>query len=110
MKEYIERDKICGTESLLMSDIVEENPVAKYILEQVLFDIKETPAADVRENIHAEWKLCLKNNGKHECRCSNCNALEPKELQWGEPLFEKDNNYCYKCGAKMKKPRWNFGT
>lgn len=96
MKEYIERDKLYGTESLLMSDIVEENPVAKYILEQVLFDIKETPAADVREVVHAKWERVSdwdnENNAIFDC--SNCHHGDVQARGQEVP-------YCWYCGAKM---------
>ena len=97
MKEYIERDKLYDIESLLMTDIVKENPVANNILEQVLFDIKEVPAADVKEIVHAKWIDTHPNyhNGYHRNthKCSNCNDYYTTEY---EDLF-----FCPRCGAKM---------
>lgn len=47
MAEYIDRQELYQTESLLRTDIVTENRIASYILDQVLFDIQAKPAADV---------------------------------------------------------------
>lgn len=89
MKEYIERENFYNIESLLMTDIVKENPVAKNILEQLLFDIKEVPAADVKEVIHAKW-IKIHGNLSMFFKCSKCGACN-----------EFGTRYCPDCGAKM---------
>lgn len=43
--DLISRNDLLGTEQLLMTDIVKDNPTARYILEQVLYDIENTPTA-----------------------------------------------------------------
>ena len=52
--DLISRKVLLGTERLLMTDIVENNPTAKYILEQVLFDIENAPTAFDKEKVIEE--------------------------------------------------------
>ena len=54
MDDLISRKVLLGTERLLMTDIVENNPTAKYILEQVLFDIENAPTAFDKEMVIKE--------------------------------------------------------
>lgn len=54
--DLISRKVLLGTERLLMTDIVENNPTAKYILEQVLFDIENAPTAFDKEKVIKELK------------------------------------------------------
>ena len=51
MDDLISRKVLLGTERLLMTDIVENNPTAKYILEQVLFDIEHSETAFDKEKV-----------------------------------------------------------
>lgn len=44
--DFISREELLGTERLLMTDIVENDKVARFVLEQVLFDIGQAPAVD----------------------------------------------------------------
>ena len=52
--DLISRKDLLGTERLLMTDIVENNEVAKYILEQVLYDIEHAPTAFDKEKVIEE--------------------------------------------------------
>lgn len=54
--DLISRKVLLGTERLLMTDIVENNPTAKYILEQVLFDIENAPTAFDKEKVTSKLK------------------------------------------------------
>lgn len=54
--DLISRKVLLGTERLLMTNIVENNPTAKYILEQVLFDIENAPTAFDKEKVIDEIK------------------------------------------------------
>lgn len=54
--DLISRKALLGTERLLMTDIVENNPAAKYILEQVLFDIEHSETAFDKEKVIEELK------------------------------------------------------
>ena len=65
--DLISRKVLLGTERLLMTDIVENNPTAKYILEQVLFDIENAPTAfdkeKVIEELNSERNLMYREDG-----------------------------------------------
>lgn len=43
MAEYINKDKLYQTESLLDSDIIKQDKIASYLLSQILYDIKHFP-------------------------------------------------------------------
>lgn len=62
--DLISRKALIGTERLLMTDIVQNNPTAKYILEQVLFDIENAPAAFDKEKVIAK----IDNASMSRCR------------------------------------------
>ena len=55
--DLISRKDLIGTERLLMTDIVENNEVARYILEQVLHDIEHAPAAFDKEKVIEQIKV-----------------------------------------------------
>ena len=46
MDDYIKRSDILGTTRLLDTDIVQQDKVASWLLDQILYDIEHTPAAD----------------------------------------------------------------
>lgn len=54
--DLISRKELLGTERLLMTDIVKNDAAARYILEQVLFDIENAPAAFDKERVIEELK------------------------------------------------------
>lgn len=54
--DLISRGALLGTERLLMTDIVQNNPTAKYILEQVLYDIEHAETAFDKEKVIEELK------------------------------------------------------
>lgn len=55
--DLISRKALLGTERLLMTDIVQNNPTAKYILEQVLYDIEHTETAFDKEKVIEQIKV-----------------------------------------------------
>lgn len=57
--DLISRKALLGTERLLMTDIVQNNPTAKYILEQVLYDIEHTDTAFDKEKVIEQIKVLL---------------------------------------------------
>lgn len=63
--DLISRKALLGTECLLMTDIAENNPTAKYILEQVLFDIENTPTAFDKEKVIEELKSLAEDSRKY---------------------------------------------
>lgn len=112
--DLISRAELIGTESLLMTDIVESDPVAKFVLEQVLHDIKAAPAVAAEPVVHAHWKD--EYGGKYanpRYRCSACKekALYKFELneldQWKE--VQALTQRCPNCGAHMDGERRNDG-
>lgn len=58
--DLISRKALLGTERLLMTDIVQNNPTAKYILEQVLYDIEHAETAFDKEKVIEELKQISK--------------------------------------------------
>ena len=68
--DLISRKVLLGTERLLMTDIVENNPTAKYILEQVLYDIEHAETAFDKEKVIEELedylfeKYCVEGDEK----------------------------------------------
>lgn len=54
--DLISRKALLGTEWLLMTDIVQNNPTAKYILEQVLYDIEHTETVFDKEKVIEQIK------------------------------------------------------
>ena len=54
MGDLISREDLLGTQRLLMTDIVENNPTAKFVLEQVLFDIEHAETAFDKEEVIEE--------------------------------------------------------
>ena len=59
-EDLISRKSLIGTERLLMTDIVKNNEVARYILEQALYDIQHTPIAFYKEKVIEELKQISK--------------------------------------------------
>lgn len=59
--DLISRKALLGTECLLMTDIVENNPTAKYILEQVLYDIDHAETAFDKEKVIEKLKRLEKD-------------------------------------------------
>lgn len=55
--DLISRKALLGTERLLMTDIVQNNPTAKYILEQVLYDIEHTETVFDKEKVIEQIKV-----------------------------------------------------
>lgn len=68
--DLVSRKDLIGTERLLMTDIVENNEVAKYILEQVLYDIEHALASFDKEKVIEELedylfeKYCVEGDEK----------------------------------------------
>lgn len=80
--DLISRKDLLGTEQLLMSDIVKNNPTARYILEQVLYDIENAPTAyDVDKVIEQLEKLISKEYEKPK----NC---DENGFGDGEEIYE----------------------
>lgn len=60
--------------------------------------IAAIPAADVRPVVKAKWEW-NDNNGYYYC--GNCEAVSPREDQYGE--YIDCPNFCPSCGADMRE-------
>lgn len=107
MSEYIERDafleqkreqycKDCtrrkGMRNGKYKTLYEigEAPCRACGIDDVLNDVEDFPAADVRPVVRGEWVDCTEYNGEY--RCSVCKEFEGHK-----------RNFCPNCGAKMEK-------
>lgn len=89
MAEYIDKQNLYNIEKLLDTDVIRKSKTASWLLDQVLHDIKESPAVDVAQVVHGKW---IFNDDWWEFRCTNC----------GKPIGNiKKYNFCPNCGAKM---------
>lgn len=91
MDDYIKRSDILGTTRLLDTDIVRQDKVASWLLDQILYDIEHTPAADVEHVIHC--KDCAKDG---LTTCPMC-WIENHTLEF----INHDPNFY--CGAAERK-------
>lgn len=88
-KEYIEREDLikqftCAGGRFVYGDMVSG----------IISRIKQSPAADVAEVRHGEWKILDSDLGWVEGKCSACGYTD---------CFDENGfyNYCPECGAKM---------
>lgn len=86
--KLIDGDTLYEIIELMDTDIIKTSKTARFLLEQVLFDIKRSPIIGIVK--HGEWI----NHGSY-AECSICH-----EEQYGHDNFR---GYCASCGAKMEK-------
>lgn len=67
--DLISRKELLGLERLLTTDIVKKDKAARYILEQVLFDIEHAPTAFDKSKVIKNMRIV----GKAVCTVSPCN-------------------------------------
>lgn len=91
MDDYIKRGDILGTTRLLDTDIVRQDKVASWLLDQILYDIEHTPAADAAPVIRC--KDCAKDG---LTTCPMC-WIENHTLEF----INHDPNFY--CGAAERK-------
>lgn len=96
MADYIDREGLLQIESLLKTDIIENNKVAIWLYEQIMHDIEAYPSEDVAPVIHARWVDwgVRDDNGNGEYTCSYCDHIDEHPPGRRIP-------YCWYCGAKM---------
>jgi hypothetical protein len=90
--DLISRKKLHSMESLLMTDIVLNNPTARYILEQVLYDIEHIPAEEATPVIHSMWTFNATGSGT----CQHCHRTTRNVWDYDSWM-----RYCPDCGARM---------
>lgn len=101
MAEYIDKNELYQVESLLKTSIVETDEVASFILEQVLHDIENFPAADVAPVVRGKWiGKPLDNFKKYQVTCSECGWIGIEN--YDSYVDPSDFNYCPNCGANME--------
>lgn len=81
MGDLISREDLLGTQRLLMTDVIKNNPAAKFVLEQVLFDIEHADTAFDKEKVIKELKalkmmcfLTIANTGDEKLDCAYINV------------------------------------
>lgn len=89
MARYIDADRLkdafhTDTEHLQSRD--------EHLFDLIMFEIDETPTAEVEEVKHGEWKLHPDGSGT----CSCCNRTQ--KFVWD---YDNAQNFCGHCGAKM---------
>lgn len=103
MAEYIDKNEFYQVESLLRTSIVETDEVASFILEQVLYDIKNFPTADVAPVVRGKWFFT-------EYEFFTCSVCGDSYYNGAESSAQAESynqyityNYCPNCGAKMER-------
>lgn len=98
VEEFMEQYKIVDTEQVYTNG-AELVPIFR--MKQWF---EHLPTADVRENVHARWKIynicdyANRPTGRRVGECSNCGQLTP---EWRKLLEEPLWYFCPKCGAVM---------
>ena len=95
MSDYISREEIY---KIFSCNKASDEIVGIY--EKIL----DLPSADVRENIHGEWKMPIQDDGMsdpiyYQVRCSKCGFdLDPQT--WHQELHQYGaDNFCPNCGS-----------
>lgn len=84
-----------------------KNKEAKYFLDQVLFNIDNTPTVAAAPEVHGRWEWYEKENGNPISgrdydwgwRCSNCKTPLPDD--YDDPDKNPKLKFCNECGARM---------
>lgn len=88
MAEYIDKHKVQMVLCVLPAELDAE------AVQRCIEAVHNIPAADVRENVMAEWVRC----DKHIVKCPKCgNFLDMRGVNAGRG----DANFCPNCGAQM---------
>ena len=93
MSEYIEREAAIA----MYEDDEIDMGALKVPVPVIVQNLKDVPAADVREVVHGKWIPVT--NGRGGSECNQCHAYAPSH-QCG---VEYKSNYCPNCGADMRK-------
>jgi len=101
MDDYISRADLMGH--------IEDEARAwgeEYDVRQILGDIEDFPAADVRPVVRGKWKDSVDKldmlAGRHEYHCSCCGKMAHYFVGGTEDWFDThEPNFCSHCGARM---------
>lgn len=76
---------------------------AEFLLQKVIFLLKNAPAADVAEVVHGRWILHHTVTGNPYTECSNCctNVAVKTDKGTSAKLDMRGMPYCPFCSAKM---------
>ena len=101
MTEYVDREKVEARLRAYADNVPKRfSEVIKGLIDAVVLDltdaIKDTPTADVRENVKGHWDISEVKKGEWWHTCSKCKAT------WGSDDCELDLNFCPNCGAAME--------
>ena len=95
MIDFISREE-AYTIAKRICDAIDTTP--RVLLGRTILDfIDDIPAADVRPVVKAKWEW---NDNSCCCYCGNCDAVSPREDQYGE--YIDCPNFCPNCGADMR--------
>lgn len=109
MPEYIDKTQLLQVESLLKTEIIQNNKVALWLYEQMMHDIEAQPVADVAPVVHGKWEYDKDATdwGIGGYVCSECknknNNLPYTRVKWVK-MFS-GSRYCPNCGAKMDETK-----
>ena len=93
--DYISKEKAVKTAWMILDGLgyaFDENPDLKKTVSAVF---ETAPSADVRPVIRGEWIGCNRGAGY---KCSVCKARHSRA-----DVFNGNHNFCYKCGADMRR-------
>lgn len=91
MSEYIDREELIDSLNTvgLSPDYIRMQVYPREVVKMIICDC---PKADVRENIHGEWKR-ISPAGIYECSCCGQNVMT-SDIECYK--------FCHGCGARMK--------
>lgn len=95
----IDGEELYGIVKLHDVDVVRSSRTASWLLDQILFDIHESPTIATEDVPRKTAHLVLDRYGIIKCdACGKCVAIGGKRTLHNE---RRDNNYCPGCGAKL---------
>lgn len=96
MDDYVKRSDVLALQTELRFDQIEQ--LKHYRCKHIdPLSVKLLDAADVRENVRAEWKVTDVGDATLYARCSHCKR---EIVLYGGKL---PTDFCPHCGAAMKK-------
>lgn len=95
----IDGEELYGIVRLHDVDVVRNSKTASWLLDQILFDICESPTINMESAPRETAHLVLDRYGIIKCdTCGECISIGGKTALHNA---RRDNNYCPGCGAKL---------